>query len=57
MGPFAQFFHGSGGSQTQQIVAAGDERQIHDVSRSKREKPVNRVAVRQWQFWAASTIS
>ena len=38
--------HDPDGSQTKQIVVAGDERQIHDLSRS-REKPVSRVAVRQ----------
>src|ERR1019366_2050309 len=41
--------HGPDGSQTQQEVVAGDQRQIHGLSRS-REKPVSRVAVRQWQL-------
>jgi Nucleotidyl transferase AbiEii toxin, Type IV TA system len=35
-----------GWSQTQQKVVAGDERQIHDLSRSSRKKAVGRVAAR-----------
>src|ERR1019366_1433997 len=41
--------HGPDGPQAQQEVVAGDQRQIHDLSGSS-EKPVSRVAVRQWQL-------
>ena len=41
--------HGPEGPQAQQEVVTGDQCQIHDLSRS-REKPVSRVAVRQWQL-------
>ena len=39
-------FHGPDGPQTQQIVVAGDERQIHNLS-GRSEKSVSRVTVRQ----------
>ena len=48
-GSICSVLHGPDGSQTQQEVVAGDQRQIHDLSRS-REKPVSRVAERQWQL-------
>ena len=41
--------HGADGSQTQQEVVAGDQRQPPDLCCSS-EKPVSRVAVRQWQL-------
>ena len=43
-GPIRSVLHGPDGPQAQQEVVAGDQRQIHDLSRS-REKPVSRVAV------------
>ena len=42
-GPVRSVLHGPDGSQTEQIVVAGDKGQIHDLSRSG-EKPVSRVA-------------
>jgi len=44
-----QFIHAPDGSQAQQEVVAGDQRQTHDLSCSS-EKSVSRIAVRQWQL-------
>ena len=48
-GSICSVLRGPDGPQAQQVVVAGDQRQIHDLNHS-REKPVSRVAVRQRQL-------
>jgi len=55
-GSIRSVLHGFYGPQVQQEVVPGDQRQIHDLSRS-REKPVSRVAVRQWQLLSSQQHS